>query len=76
MKPDATLRVEITVPAEFEADVVRELERRGGTVTRADSVRVIKGSIPSEGLDKYGTELRSMTAGHGVYRAYAMEPER
>jgi translation elongation factor EF-G len=76
MKPDATLRIEITVPAEFEADVVRDLERRGGTVSRADSVRVIKGRIPSDGLSDYGAELRSMTAGQGIYRAYAPEPAR
>jgi translation elongation factor EF-G len=71
MKPDAVLQVEITVPPEFEADVVRDLERRGGSVTRADSVRVIKGSVPSDGLVDYGAELRLMTAGRGTYRAYA-----
>jgi len=78
MRPDAVLQVEITVPPEFEADVVRDLERRGGTVIRADtlpgrdaSVRVIKGSVPSDGLVDYGAELRSMRAGCGTYRAYA-----
>ena len=76
MKPDATLQIEITVPPEFEADVVRDLERRGGSVTRTDSVRVIKGSVPSDGLEEYGTHLRSMTAGHGTYRAYAPQPAR
>jgi translation elongation factor EF-G len=72
------LQVEITVPPEFEADVVRDLERRGGSVIRADtfpgrdaSVRVIKGSVPTDGLVDYGAELRSMTAGRGTYRAYA-----
>jgi translation elongation factor EF-G len=71
MKPDATLQVEITVPPEFEAEVVRDLEQRGGSVTRTDSVRVIKGTVPNDGLQDYGAELRSMTAGHGTFRAYA-----
>jgi len=70
MKPVATLQVEIIVPPEFEADVVRDLERRGGSVTRTDSVRVIKGTVLSDGLEDYGVELRSMTAGHGTFRAY------
>ena len=73
MKPDATLQVEVTIPPEFEADVLRDLERRGCTVTRTDTVRVIKGSIPIEGLDDYASELRSMTAGHGTFRSYAPE---
>ena len=76
MRPDATLQIEITVPPEFEADVVRDLERRGGSVTRTDSVRVIKGSVPNVGLEDYGPQLRSMTAGHGTYRAYAPQPVR
>jgi len=74
MKPDATLQVEVSVPPEFEAAVVRDLERRGGVVTRTDSVRVIKGTVPSDGLEDYGPELRSMTAGHGTFRAYAPQP--
>jgi translation elongation factor EF-G len=76
MRPEAMLRVEISVPSQFEAEVVADLERRGGTVTRTDSVRVIKGSIPNVGLEEYGAELRSITAGHGTYRAYAPEPAR
>ncbi len=76
MKPDATLQVEITVPPEFEADVVRDLKRRGGSVIRTESVRVIKGTVPSDGLEEYGAELRSMTAGHGTYRAYAPQVTR
>jgi len=76
MRPEAMLRVEISVPSQFEAEVVADLERRGGTATRTDSVRVIKGSIPNVGLEEYGAELRSITAGHGTYRAYAPEPAR
>jgi translation elongation factor EF-G len=76
MKADATFQIEITVPPEFEADVVRDLERRGGSVTRTDTVRVIKGSVPNDGLEDYGAQLRSMTAGHGMYRAYAPQVTR
>jgi translation elongation factor EF-G len=72
MKPVATMQVEITVPPEFEADVVRDLERRGGSVTRTVSVRVIKGTVLSNGLEDYGVELRSMTAGRGTFRAYPL----
>lgn len=74
MKPDATLQVEITVPPEFEADVVRDPERCGGNVLRTDSVRVIKGTVPGDGLEDYEAELRSMTAGRGTYRADAPQP--
>ena len=70
MRPDVKLQVEITVPPEFEAEVVRDLERRGGSVTRTDSVRMIRGTVPVDGLGDYGPDLRSMTAGRGLYRAY------
>jgi translation elongation factor EF-G len=73
MKGVAEMQIEVTVPPEFESDVVRDLERRGGNVKRADSVRVIKATIPSEGIKDYAGHLRSMTAGHGTYRAYAPE---
>ena len=76
MKPDATLQIEISVPPEFEADVVRDLERRGGSMIRTESVRVIKGTVPNDGLEDYGIDLRSMTAGHGTYRAYAPQVTR
>ena len=76
MKPDRTLQIEITVPPEFEAEVTRDLERRGGSVTRTDSARVIKGVIPGEGIENYGAELRAMTSGRGTHRAYAPELTR
>jgi len=76
MKPDGTLQIEITVPPEFEAEVVRDLERRGGSVTRTESVRVVKGVVPGEGIEHYGAELRALTSGRGTYRAYAAELTR
>jgi translation elongation factor EF-G len=73
MRPHVTFQVEVTIPPEFEAEVVRDLERRGCTVARTDTVRVIRGSIPIEGLDDYASELRSLTAGRGTFRSYAPE---
>lgn len=74
--PDVTrmLRVEITVPPEYERSVIEDLERRGGRAARSDTMRVIKGEIPSDAVDAaYGADLRSITAGTGTYRAYAPE---
>jgi translation elongation factor EF-G len=76
MKSPVQLQFEVTVPPEFEAEVLQDLDRRGGSVTRTDSVRVIKGMIPSDRIEDYGAELRSMTAGHGTYRAYGAEPPK
>lgn len=71
----AKLRIEITVPAEHESAVVKDLERRGGSVHRSDTARVIKGDIPADAIADYGAELRNLTAGFGTHRAY-VSPER
>lgn len=67
------LRVEIMVPAEYERFVLEDLERRGGRLSRSDTMRVIRGDVPAGALENYGNELRSMTGGAGTYRAYSAD---
>ena len=57
MKPDATLQVEITVPAEFEAAVVRDLERRPAAAVRAGPT----GPSPEDFRHRHGSSAKSRT---------------
>ncbi len=67
------LRIEVTVPPQYEDVVEQDLARRGATVTRRDAATLLKGEIPSDAIEHYGTELRALTAGLGTYRAYTPE---
>ncbi len=74
MSSGARLTVEIVVPPEFQEEVKRDLEGRGGRVQVSRLATVIRGEIPSDALEGYGDELRVLTKGYGTFRADRIPP--
>jgi translation elongation factor EF-G len=63
------LQVQIVVPPEFQVDVEKDLERRGGVVRASRTATVIQGEVPADAISEYGQELRSLTKGYGTFTA-------
>jgi elongation factor G len=64
--------VEVRVPEAYMGDINRDLSTRRGRVLGMDSddgMQVVRAHVPMAELASYATELRSMTAGRGLYRA-------
>ncbi len=62
--------VEITVPAQFMGDVMRDLSSRRGQIQGMDSegsIQKVHAHVPLEELDQYSTKLKSMTQGSATY---------
>ncbi|MGV8073732.1 MAG: elongation factor G [Syntrophobacteraceae bacterium] len=62
--------MEITVPDDCMGDVIGDLNSRRGKVLGMDTKgkkQIIKASVPQSEVLKYAPELRSMTAGRGVF---------
>ena len=64
------MRVEVTVPSEFQGAIVGAVNRRKGLIqssdTQGDDV-VIAAEVPLNNMFGYSTELRSMTQGKGEF---------
>ncbi len=64
-------RVEVTVPAEAQGDVMGDLASRRGriesTVLGDDGEQVITAVVPDAELRRYAVELRSLTGGRGRF---------
>ena len=67
------MSVTITVPDQFMGDVNRDLNGRRGRVLGLDpagaGIQAISAQVPQAELFNYATELRSLTAGRGSFRA-------
>lgn len=65
--------VAITVPAEYQGDVMGDIaSRRGsvqGTSTDAGGSQVVEAQIPTSEIVRYAIDLRSLTHGWGRYTA-------
>ncbi len=64
------MNVTITVPEEFMGDVLGDLNTRRGRVMGMDQKKgksVVTARAPLAEIQRYGTDLRSMTQGRGVY---------
>jgi elongation factor G len=64
--------VEIRVPEAYMGDVNRDLNTRRGRVLgmgAADGQQIVRAQVPQAELGAYATELRSLTAGRGRFRA-------
>jgi elongation factor G len=64
------MNMRITVPDEYMGDVMGDLNTRRGRVVGMDQVRdksVVNAQAPLGEIQRYGTDLRSMTQGRGVY---------
>jgi elongation factor G len=62
--------VEVSVPSRFMGDITGDLNGRGARIQGMDSMgdlQIIKALVPSREVQRYSTDLRSMTAGEGSY---------
>jgi len=66
-------RLEVTVPASMQGDILGDLNSRRGRVQGTDTleggVQQITGLVPTAEIQRYAVDLRSMTGGRGRFRA-------
>jgi elongation factor G len=66
-------RIEVTVPAEYQGDIMGDLSsRRGqlqGTEVAASGRQTITALVPTSEIMRYAIDLRSITQGWGTFRA-------
>jgi elongation factor G len=66
-------RVEVTVPAELQGDVMGDLNSRRGRVQGTDTSdggrQIITALVPTSEIQRYAIELRSLTGGRGRFHA-------
>lgn len=66
-------RLEVTVPASMQGDIMGDLNsRRGrvqGTDTDEDGNQVVTAIVPTSEIQRYAVDLRSLTGGRGRFRA-------
>jgi len=66
-------RLELTVPADLQGDVLGDLHARRariqGTEVADDGQQVIDAMVPTAELARYAVELRALTGGRGRFRA-------
>ena len=64
------MRVEVTVPVEYQGSIVGAINRRKGVIQNSDQEgddAVINAEVPLNNMFGYSTELRSMTQGKGEF---------
>ncbi len=64
------MRVEVTVPVEFQGAIVGAVNRRKGVIQSSDQQGddvIINAEVPLNNMFGYSTELRSMTQGKGEF---------
>ena len=66
-------KVRITVPPEYQGDVMGDIAaRRGavqGSMANGDGTQTVEAEIPSSEIVRYAIDLRSMTQGWGEFEA-------
>ena len=63
-------RLEVTVPEEYMGDIMSDFNTRRGRVQGMEQKgnrTVIRALVPLAAILRYGTDLRSMTQGRGIY---------
>jgi elongation factor G len=64
------VNVRVTVPEENMGDIMGDMNTRRGRVQGMDTVgnkSVVSAQVPLAEMQRYGNDLRSMTAGRGIY---------
>jgi elongation factor G len=64
------MRVEVTVPSEYQGTIVGAVNRRKGVIQSSDAQAddvVVTAEVPLNNMFGYSTELRSMTQGKGEF---------
>jgi elongation factor G len=62
--------IEVTIPDEYMGDIMGDFNTRRGRVLgmeQRNNRTVIKAMVPLAEILRYGTDLRSMTQGRGIY---------
>ena len=65
-------RLEVTVPASMQGDILGDLNSRRGRVQGTDTVgsfQVITAIVPTAEIQRYAVDLRSLTGGRGHFKA-------
>ncbi|MHB8682111.1 MAG: elongation factor G [Acidimicrobiales bacterium] len=66
-------KLEVTVPAAMQGDILGDLNSRRGRVQGTDSLdggyQVITAIVPTAEIQRYAVDLRSLTGGRGTFRA-------
>jgi elongation factor G len=65
-------RLEVTVPASMQGDILGDLNSRRGRVQGTDTVgsfQVITAIVPTAEIQRYAVDLRSLTGGRGYFRS-------
>ncbi|MDM8529318.1 elongation factor G [Anaerolineales bacterium HSG24] len=64
------MEIAVTIPEEYTGDVTSDMSTKRGRMSGMDQVRghtIITGQIPLAEVQRYSTDLRSITQGRGVY---------
>lgn len=64
------MNVTVTVPEQYMGDVMSDLNTRRGRVQGMEQVRgksIVRAQVPLAEMQRYSTDLRSLTQGRGVY---------
>lgn len=67
---EPVMEMEITVPDEYMGDIIGDLNSRRGRVLGMESrgnKQIVKAHVPQSEVLKYAPDLRSMTAGRGMF---------
>jgi elongation factor G len=62
--------IEVTVPEEYMGDIMSDFNTRRGRVQgmeQKSNRTIVRALVPLAEILRYGTDLRSMTQGRGVY---------
>ncbi len=65
-------RIEVTVPSQYQGDIMGDLAARRGQVQGTDSIgdyQVVTALVPTSEIMRYAIDLRSMTQGWGKFSA-------
>ena len=69
----ADLALKVTVPAEYQGDVMGDINARRGRVQGTDAVgggeQEVTALVPTSEIMRYAIDLRSMTGGRGRFTA-------
>ncbi len=64
------MEIRVTIPETYTGDVMGDLTTKRGQVQGMEQLKgdtVITALVPMAEIQRYGTELRSITQGRGVY---------
>src|SRR5690606_867394 len=62
--------IQVTVPDEYMGDIMGDLNTRRGRVQgmeQRNNRTIVRAQVPLAEILRYGTDLRSMTQGRGIY---------